>query len=180
MKKLTHIFEELLVLEAQGGDRKAFSLLVERLHPVLCNRATWYLKDPQASQDVVQESWKTIYLKIGTLREPEKFTSWALKIVSRKCLNRLKAEKRYREFRESYAYPADSDAESGIPQAQLADLHKAIKRLSRVQQEALRLFYTEAYSLSEISYLLDVSEGTVKSRIFNARKKLRKILNQQT
>ncbi len=58
----------------------------------------------------------------------------------------------------------------------LVGLHAAIRSLSKNQQIVLRLFYTQEYSLMEISEILDISIGTVKSRLFHSREKLKTIL----
>ena len=172
------VFDALLVLQYRSGDKRAMGLLVKRYHAKLCRHAYWYTSDVEEAQDIVQDSWGVIIQKLGTLKNPNTFGSWAMKIVSRKSLDFLKQKKaklqRLREFRP-HVLNADQEEGKGV---QIMKLKRAIAELPENQRQVLQLFYTEDYSLNEISEILDVSIGTIKSRLFHAREKLKLILNQ--
>jgi len=57
------VFDGLLVLQCQNGDKKAFSILVKRWHTKLCNQAFFYTKDRDAAKDIAQDSWNVIIKK---------------------------------------------------------------------------------------------------------------------
>ncbi len=81
------IFDALLVLQYQAGDKKALGMLVKRHHNRFCSHANWYLSDLDASKDVVQDCWGIIMYKISNLRDPNSFSSWAIRIVTRKSID---------------------------------------------------------------------------------------------
>lgn len=177
MNKKSKITDGLLVKQYQKGDAKALSLLVKRWHKQFCSKAFWLVKDADLAKDIAQDSWKTIIDKLNQLKEPNYFGSWALRIVYTKSLDSLKANAKQRILLEKYSYAHQLDNltitnNSSINQKLL----KAIYELPEHQQMVIRLFYVQDYSLKEISNVLDVSVGTIKSRLFHARERLKLIL----
>lgn len=170
------VFDALLVLQYRSGNDNAFNLLVKRHHSILCKHAYWYTHDIEASKDIVQDSWSVIMKKLGQLKDPNTFSSWAMRIVTRKSLDYLNRTKSNREKLITFHPEIDAAGIADERAAQINELQKAILKLSDHQKITLRLFYTEEYSLREISTILDISEGTVKSRLFHAREKLKSIL----
>jgi RNA polymerase sigma-70 factor (ECF subfamily) len=169
------IFDALLVLQYQAGDKKALGMLVKRHHNRFCSHANWYLSDLDASKDVVQDCWGIIMNKLSNLRDPNSFSSWAMRIVTRKTIDILRQNKTKREKLGQYQY-TNLELTSNEENAEIIKLRQAIKSLPNDQQIVLRLFYTQQYSLIEIGDILDISVGTVKSRLFHAREKLKTIL----
>ncbi|WP_033960547.1 RNA polymerase sigma factor [Psychroserpens jangbogonensis] len=179
MKKDNHIDIEL-VKAYQAGDQKAIAKLVKRWHLIFCTKAYWMVKDANLSKDIAQESWRTIMDKLHTLQKPSSFKSWALRIVYSKSLDALRDISRKRtketEFGNSQVTFVDDYNES----AELKEaLLKAVNHLPDHQKVVLRLFYTEDYSLKEISDILNISIGTTKSRLFHAREKLKLTLKNK-
>jgi len=172
------IFDALLVLQYQSGNKQALSLLVNRYHLKLCKHAFWYTQDLHAARDIAQDSWSIILNKIGSLRDPNLFGSWALRIVTRKSLDYLNKSKREREHLKTVKYEKQlEDLDSRA--SDLERLKVAMKILPEHQKQVLRLFYTEQYSLKEIGQILEIATGTVKSRLFHAREKLKTILTNR-
>jgi len=109
------------------------------------------------------------------LRDPNSFSSWAMKIVTRKSLDYLKKQRKIREQLNSKNFITEAQ-EKEEENPVLSKLKKAIKELPENQQVVLRLFYTQEYTLKEIADILEISIGTVKSRLYHAREKLKTIL----
>lgn len=178
MEKDSHI-DSKLVKAYQAGDQKAIAQLVKRWHLTFCSKAFWIVKDANLSKDIAQESWQTIIDKLPALQKPSSFKSWAFRIVYSKSLDALREISRKRlkdnEFGNSQSTVVE-DYNENIELKQM--LLKAIKNLPEQQQVVLKLFYTEDYSLKEISILLNISEGTTKSRLFHAREKLKTLLKK--
>lgn len=170
------IFDALLVLQYQSGDKKALGMLVKRHHNKFCSQANWYLSDLDASKDVVQDCWSIIMNKLGSLRDPNSFSSWAMRIVTRKSIDFLNHNKTKREKLRQYQYTNVEGTNKEKNNTEIKKLQHAIKCLPNDQQIVLRLFYTQEYSLIEISKILEISVGTVKSRLFHGREKLKTIL----
>lgn len=178
MGNISGIFDGLLVLEYRAGDNRALEMLVKRHHSGLCRHAYWYTGDPDLSKDIVQECWRLVIDKMGSLKDPNKFGSWAKTIVSRKSMDYLRALQKEREYisnnsTDISSVNRDEHLES---ERQLELLKSAIKQLSADHQLILRLFYLEEHSLIEIGNILELSVGTVKSRLFHAREKLKSII----
>ncbi|MEK6154353.1 sigma-70 family RNA polymerase sigma factor [Flavobacteriaceae bacterium 3-367] len=169
-------FDGLLVLQYQSGDKKALSLLVKRYHLRLCRHAFWYTRDMDAAKDIVQDCWSVMVNKLSNIKDPNSFGSWATKIVTRKSLDYLNRNKRTREHMQSYAKLSETDGSYEEGESDRLKLQNGIRLLPGDQQMVLRLFYTQEYSLREISDILNISVGTVKSRLFHAREKLKTIL----
>ena len=104
MNNKQRLIDGRLVINYQSGDNKALALLVKRWHKIFCEKAYWLIKDADLAKDIAQESWGTIINKIGELKDPNSFGSWALRIVYTKSLNSIKADGRKREHLESYCY----------------------------------------------------------------------------
>jgi len=170
------IFDGLLVLQYQAGKKEAMNLLVNRHHKKICRHVHWYLHDFDLAKDIAQDCWKVVLKKIDTLKEPNLFGSWVLRIATRKSLDALKYKKREHQNNQEYRLSSIHTDESIENEIEIMKLKKALTALSTKQRQVLHLFYTEAYSLREISGILFISEGTVKSRLFHAREKLKKLM----
>jgi len=179
MGKTDEIVDELLVLQCQSGSKKAMTLLVGRYHLKLCKHAYWYTHDIDASKDIVQDCWTTILRKINGLRDPKRFGSWSRRIVTRKSLDYMHRVKKDRDQLKTISLDIYDDQLGSEKEHQIKKLHQAITGLPRDQQLVIRLFYTEDYSLREIGTVLEISTGTVKSRLYHAREKLKTILIKQ-
>jgi len=179
MVETDKIFDGFLVLQYQSGNKKAMGLLVKRHHHRLCKHSYWYTHDIDASKDIVQDCWSIFMNKLNTLKDPNLFSSWATRIVTRKSLDFLKREKKNRERLTNYRTITETDEAIDDKQSEIDRLLKAIQVLPIGQQTVLQLFYTQEYSLKEISQILEISVGTVKSRLFHAREKLKSILKNR-
>nr|WP_299383667.1 RNA polymerase sigma factor [Allomuricauda sp.] len=180
MKTTGFAFDGLMVLEYQSGNTKSLSILVNRHHLRLCRHSYRFTKDLEVSKDIVQDSWRVIIKKLNTLKDPNSFSCWSTRIVTRKSLDYLNKQQRNRGHLKEYAQESITSMEmddQGNPK--LANLQSGIKALPENQQMVLRLFYMEEYSLKEIAQILNISVGTAKSRLYHAREKLKKILKTE-
>lgn len=166
---LQHALDDYLVLLAQAGDRDAFGRLAARWTPRLAAFATRALNDQESAHDVAQDIWEAALRGLGRLEDPAKFPAWIYSIAHRKCADVLRARYRSRVAPEPEAASGDSESEAA---AQL-DLGAALKALPPEQRIAVSLFFGEDMSVADIATATGVSPGTVKSRLFAAREKLR-------
>ncbi|PQJ81770.1 RNA polymerase sigma factor [Polaribacter glomeratus] len=181
MNKINNLSDVVLIESYQKGDVNALNHLVKKWHVHFCKFALWIVKDADIAKDIAQESWSAIIHKLGDLQEPEKFKSWAISIVNRKAIDFLRAQQR--EQKKLSKYYIDNEKTDSCLEADdnlyvKKALLKSVEKLSGEHQVILRLFYTENYSLKEISEILEISVGTVKSRLFHAREKLKTKLKQ--
>ncbi len=179
------ILDEWLVLRSQQGDDVALRELVTRWQPKLGRHANRLTGSPDAASDVLQESWLANVRGLPRLRDPAAFRAWAYKIVSRRCADWI----RHRQHdRELHHYQADQAELADLPRDQpngdggeeISRMRQALKSLPGHQRSILSLFYIEELSVNEIAFALEIPPGTVKSRLHNARNRLREILERTT
>lgn len=184
MKKAKQMRDADLVKNHQSGDKTSLPILVERWHLQFCKLAFWIVKDADVAKDIAQESWSVIIKKLADLKEPKKFKSWAISIVNRKAIDWIRTKnienrKLVKFYNENKTKTEGSFSTVDDNLVLRKTLLKSIEKLSVEQQMVLKLFYTQSYSLREISEILKISLGTVKSRLFHAREKLKTILKTQ-
>jgi len=182
MRKSDTLLDGSLVSEYLSGDKKALAQLVKRWHKPFCNKAYWIVNDADLAKDIAQDCWSTIISRMNSLKDTNSFGSWALRIVYSKSLDELRKSTRKRKNQGEYAkdYEREIVADSEDDRSKLKImLLKCINELSVHQQEVIKLFYVEEYSLKEISELLKISVGTAKSRLFHARENLKKSLKNK-
>lgn len=166
--------DENLVNAYRAGDKKALAMLVKRWHKLFCDKAYWIIKDKDAAKDIAQDSWTIIINKIDRLNDPKQFKYWAYRIVCNKSTDwlRLQAKTQKNNIRDNFEIKSEEQQYSENEHLKLS-LLKAINELPKNQKLVVKLFYTESYSLKQISEILNISVGTAKSRLFHAREKLK-------
>lgn len=177
MDAVAHVLPESLVsldaaLEREFEERLADSsrLAFRVALGVLRNRAD--------AEDVAQEAFVRAYRSFSSLRDREKFRGWLVRIVWRLALDRIRAQKR-RERRELAALrdPAPTSVEDVAASREFQRrLEAAIEELPEKLRIVLTLAGVEEHNLADVSRLLDIPEGTVKSRLHFARKRLLEVL----
>lgn len=167
------VFDELLVTLVMAGDRAAANRLAARWQPRLMRTARRYLGDDQMAQGAVQDAWISILRDLVRLRDPARFAPWAFGILRRRCADTLRCRIKGR------SRSGDEDGEpaqaAAAPDERLA-ITQAFAALPPDQRLTAQLFFAEGLSLGEISEATAVPVGTVKSRLFHARCKLKAAL----
>ncbi len=170
---LDHALDDYLVLLAQGGSREAFARLAARWTPKLLAFAARTLGSTEVAKDVVQDTWESAVRGLPRLSDPASFRAWIYSIAARKCADALRGKYRAARIAESAeamsAEPANAEGDSNDH----IDLADALKRLPPEQRVAVSLFFGEDMSVGEIAAATGAPAGTVKSRLFAARRALR-------
>jgi RNA polymerase sigma factor (sigma-70 family) len=182
MKKNTDkIFDEWLVLQYRSGHNKALSLLAKRWNQKIIRQAYWHTQNLDASKDIAQESWYVIVRRINGLRDPQRFGVWALSITSKKSIDWIRKNQKERKQEEDKRNAQEelNSSKDETVQEKIDIIRKAMKNLPDDHRMVLSLFYTESYSLKEISKIMRIPQGTVKSRLFNAREKLKNFIKEE-
>jgi RNA polymerase sigma factor (sigma-70 family) len=167
--------DALLVIRCQLGEPEAFDALVLRWHPSLSRYIKGLLPNDHAADDVVQELWIGVLRGITRLREPEALAPWLFSIARRAAMTRLR--QRYASAVEVPFGASDEVGAAEIPLDPAEDdwptLERHLDQLPVVEREVLVLFYLKEMSLQDLSTVLDIPVGTVKSRLHRARRQLR-------
>ena len=177
MSQSERIKDELLVLEAQEGDADAFAALVDRWQPSLWRHAWRLIGDEDAAYDVLQEAWLAIVRGLGRLDDVSRFHAWAYAIVSHKCRDWIRRQSRRRGLKTTLEENLrGSPHEADRARQRCENVREALACLSGTDRAILALRYEEQFSTPEIADILRVPEGTVKSRLHHARRRLRDLL----
>jgi len=169
--------DKYLIEEYKSGNSAVLSVLVKKWHKVFCEKAFWVLRDKELAKDVAQESWLIIIDKLPDLKNANSFKSWAFRIIYTRAIDAHNRRIKERERRKSVPKRVDDQASSKDNKSIIKKaLLKGIQQLPGEKQDIIRLFYVEEYSLNEIIAFLKIPVGTVKSRLFNAREKLKSLI----
>jgi len=167
-----------LVLRAAAGDRSAFGVLVERYAGVARRVARAVLGNPEDADDAAQDAMLSALVKLDQYDPRRPFGPWLLRIVANAATDR----RRRRTVRR--VEPLDVGLTAGGPrpdttaerQALGERLRQALAELHERRRVAVVLFDVEGYSHAEIAAVLGIPEGTVRSEVFHARRRLRALL----
>jgi RNA polymerase sigma-70 factor (ECF subfamily) len=166
-----------LILQYREGNASVLPILVKRYHKLFCERAYYITNDKDLAKDIAQECWIIIINKMQYLEKVESFNHWAFRIVYNKSIDTINKRKKQSKNLETNSSIQNEDQTSDDDSNLIhATLLKAIQQLPREKQDIIRLFYAEDYSLIEISSFLKIPVGTVKSRLFKAREKLKSLI----
>jgi RNA polymerase sigma-70 factor (ECF subfamily) len=167
--------DELLVVRSQLGERGAFTELVRAWHGPVSTYVRRML-GPGEVDDVVQDVWIGVLRGLPGLREPGRFTPWLFTIARRAVTNRLRAEYARAEGALG-AEPAVADASAAV--LDRAELVAGLSALPAPEREVLVLFHLLDLPLQTCAAVCGVPVGTVKSRLFRARRSLRQELSRK-
>ena len=168
-----------LVSSAKSGNKKSFDKLYELTHNDVWYNCLSLLKDEENAKDIMQETYITAFLKLDTLKDEEKFCGWVTTIAVNLCKKKLKGKVEYQIDDEVLITEAETD-ELMLPEEYIIKTEKR-KVLLQIMEDTLSfnqyqtvlMFYFDEMSISEIAQGLEISEGTVKSRLNSSRAKMK-------
>lgn len=168
-----------LIARVQQGDAAAYDLLVaNHLRRVLA--IAWSIvRNAHDAEDLAQEAFVRAYESIGRFRAGEAFGPWINRIVTNAALDALKHRKRVPREELTGAEPALRRDDANVPAMSReigTRIDAALGALPEMQQIVARLHLLEDFDHSEIARMMSLSEGTVRSHLSLARKKLREQL----
>src|SRR5438132_5109959 len=170
--------EAELAARARAGDRAAFGTLVERFAAQARRVARAVLQNPDDADDAAQDAFLSALVKLDQYDPRRPFGPWLMRIVANAATDR----RRRRTVRQ--VEPLAPELTGGGPrpdreaeQSALGDrLRAALAELPERRRIAVVLFDVEGYSHAEIAQILGIPEGTVRSEVFHARRRLRELL----
>jgi len=168
-----------LVSSAKSGNKKSFDKLYELTHNDVWYNCLSLLKDEENAKDIMQETYITAFLKLDTLKDEEKFCGWVTTIAVNLCKKKLKGKVEYQIDDEVLITEAETD-ELMLPEEYITKTEKR-KVLLQIMEDTLSfnqyqtvlMFYFDEMSIAEIAQGLEISEGTVKSRLNSSRAKMK-------
>lgn len=171
--------EKDLICRAARGDAEAFRQLVEA-YQTPAYRLAARMCGPDSAEDVTQEAFLATWRALPEFRGDCRFSTWLYRLVSNAAIDCLRREKKHRDTGDVDDLELPDGGPSPQEQAERSDTRNAVRRaldrLSPEHRQVLLLRFMQELDYGEIARALNVSEGTVKSRINRAKSKLREVL----
>ena len=177
--------ESILVADLCDGDMTALAILVDRHKDLVYRVAMQITKNSDDASDVLQDAFLKVYDSINAFRQESAFETWLYRIVVNLSIDAVKKRKRQQESMASLSEVSDVHQNPDIQQdptrqAERNELQEwvtqAVNSLSIKHRSVVILHELEGLSHPQIADILDCSEGTVRSRLHYARKRLRVLL----
>ncbi len=168
-----------------NGDSQEFSKLVDDYKNLVFTVALRMLKNSEEAEEVSQDTFIKVFKSIKNFKGDSKFSTWIYRIAYNSCLDRLKKMKRSQ----------NTNSFEEVPAMEVVDLNTVLDDIDREERSRLlkkcmellapkdcaliTLFYFEEKNLNELSKILNLSENTVKVRLFRARARLANIVKDR-
>ena len=168
-----------LVARARAGDARAFEELVRRYLRSAHSVALGVLGNPADAEDVCQDAFLVALEKLDECRDPKRFAAWLMRIVRNRALNALESRslRQGEPLEEEAAVSEAAEVDDPGWRAEQSELRErllaALGRLPPSQREVVLLHDLEGWKHREIADLLGTSEGAVRVRLLEARRRLR-------
>lgn len=181
---MTEVSEKKIIEKVLGGDANAFEELVLRYEKTVYNLALRMVGDRDDAFDMTQEAFIKAYGSLSSFRGDSKFSVWIYRITTNVCLDFLRSKSRKQQVSLTVSDDDDEDAQLDIPdpssdpeqqlmqKMSMQSVEEGLKTLPDKQRQILVMRELGGMSYAEIGKALSLEEGTVKSRIFRARKRL--------
>ena len=168
--------DNILVKECLKGNKKSFEEIVEKYYKTIFRLSFRITRDHDNAEEITQCAFVKAYEKLDSFDTKYKFFSWLYRITVNEAINFSKREKKNEEISERYS-TNDRDPDKIYEKVELKKkISEALMELDLLYRLPVVLKHLFDYSYKELSYLLDVPEKTVKSRLFTGRQLLKDIL----
>lgn len=168
--------DEWLALRCQSGEPDAFEDLVHVMERPLLYYAAKLLGDEERAVDALQDVWVRVFRGMRKLKDPGSLRSWLYRITYGVSIDRIR-----RDISRARAEVANSEqfveaADVSFDEEDAAAVHAALDQLDLRHREVLVLHFLEDFSVAEIAAVVGCPEGTVKSRMYHAKKAMKELL----
>jgi RNA polymerase sigma-70 factor (ECF subfamily) len=180
MSDLNPADEAFLIEQFKGGDRTAFGRIVQTYQDRIYNLCRYLLRNKQDAEDVAQDVFIKAFRRLNDFRPESSLYTWLYRIGVNTCLDH-KRKLRPEPFTNGFQ-GEDQPSEEPSPERRYQSkeigraIRSALDQLSKISRTVIVLKEIEGLSYEEIAEVLNISAGTVKSRISRSREELRRIL----
>lgn len=165
-----------LVQACLNGETKALERIILLYQKPLFNAAYRIVDDRDEAEDITQIAFIKAYENLKSYKSSYKLFSWLYRITVNEALNALEKRKRFNGLKEDYA-SSDKRSDELIEERETNNaIDKALRELKLEYRLVIVLNHFHNRSYSEMSFILNIPEKTVKSRLFSARAMLRELL----
>lgn len=161
------------------GDIKSFEILVDRYQKTVYNASLRVVSNEEDAKDITQSVFIKVYEKINTYNQEYKFFSWVYRMTINESINFLKMRRNNIELSPGIV-SNEKDPEQQYSELELSEkVQKALMKLTIDNRVVVVLRHFVDLTYREISYILEIPEKTIKSRLYSARRLLGNILTDQ-
>lgn len=174
--------DTLLINKMKTGDMKAFDTIYEKYKERIYKSACLICGNAADGDDISQETWITVFRRIKSLKNPEKFVPWLYQIMKRCAFKRLRTKGEVvsiDNIPEAMDDTVISPLSQVIRRERSNDVSLAIMSLEKRQRTVIVLYYYNEFSIEEIAKIMGTPSGTIKSRLYTARKELSRLLEKE-
>jgi RNA polymerase sigma factor (sigma-70 family) len=169
---------EKLVELVLAGNKDAYETIVQKYRDIVFAAVYSIVKNHHTAEDITQDTFFDGYLKINTLLDARKIGVWLIKIAKNKCYNYIsRSDASKREAELGKYIPAEPHT---VPENHFMDEYeryvvgRIIQKLPDTHRNTTVMFYFKKYSQKKIAEVLNIPEGTVKRRLYDAKAKLKR------
>ncbi len=173
---MTEHDDSTLVKRIVAGDQVAFSEIVDKYQSPIFNAAFRIINNYDDAVDITQTVFIKAYEKLQSFKSKYKLFSWLYRIAINEALNFKNRRKQFESIDEEHIADEDPSNEFSDQSDINTVVQQALMKLSEDHRIVIILYHFQNLSYKEMSYVLDIPEKTVKSRLFTARKVLKEIL----
>ena len=180
-ENLLHSNIRVLIADLKNGDHAAFEKIINDYRKLVIHIIFRIVKNTADREDLFQDIFIKVFKNIQNFRFQSKLSTWIGKIAYNTCVNHLKRN-RTEEIDENilthttenfFSDPQPLPDSLMTQKDMTAQVHKEIKKLNYIYRTVLTLFHLEEMSYKEISDIMNIPQGSVKSYLFRARKELK-------
>lgn len=168
-----------LINKFKAGQMEGFEMLVRKYHNRLINIAHSLTSNASDAEDIAQEAFLKVYHNLKDFRNQAKFSSWLYRITLNTAYDHLRKNKHKNASLDEMDYSRIPDNKNSEDVLAKETLRKALDKIPFDFRSALILKEIEGLSYEEIAQALKIRLGTVESRIFRARRMLKKLLTRK-
>lgn len=165
---------EELYYRARNGDELAFEELVNFLKPNLYKIAYIKLSNENAANDVLQDTFISLYINLNKIKSPDKLWYWITKVLLNNCKKYWKNNKKELSYDELEAEKYLSNENEFEKIESKLDIKSQLRKLSEEEINILTLYYVGEYTSKDISKILSINENTIRSKIKRSIEKMNK------
>ncbi len=174
------IYYELLVLRCRWGQRQALEELVRTWEKRLFYYIRRLVDNEQDAWQILQETWLKVLQKIKTLKDPKKLPVWLYSIARNTAVDYLRRRYSKKVLFENCDQLEDiQDHNENLDFENAEQVHYGLAKISLPHREILTLFFLQDLSIEEVAEVVAIPPGTVKSRLYHAKRALKNVLQKE-
>jgi RNA polymerase sigma-70 factor (ECF subfamily) len=170
--------DEWLALRCKLRTPGAFEDLIGEMEPPILYYLSKLLNDEGRAFDLLQEVWLAAYHGIGRLEDPQALRVWLYRIAHGLAVDRIRSDVSRERAERAWAETQERGEEESFDAEDAAAIHRALDELDVKHREVLVLHFLNDVSIGELASVVGCPEGTVKSRIYHAKRALKDALKR--